>query len=203
MPAGYSAHRYKGWIIQQRSDQGGRSELFICADGIRITSKLMSCIVQAPKFDAVIFNEQTRRYVQMPYVQWLKRYDTGRKRVLKETPETAEIAGLMSRKYIQTSSKSQSKRQEIWTTRQLKISPALSDFVLRTIKMPAGLGLPVRMVYLYKDRPPRVEFDTLSVKETRVPPAAFTLPKGYKKVDNEMELWLDTEDFGADALLGK
>lgn len=182
-----------GWFMQQKSDKSGRAEVWISPEGIKISSQLVSAIVKAPKYNAVLFNERTKRYFDVPYEDWSGRYKQN-KRSINGPLASAKIAGLNSKKYVcPPGKKNRHKTQEIWTTADLAISRQLTDFVLHNFGLPAGLGLPLKVVSVYDNKTSRVDMDTVSVKKTSISPSVFQIPKGFKKVDNEMELLLNTD----------
>ncbi|MCC7529488.1 MAG: DUF4412 domain-containing protein, partial [Candidatus Melainabacteria bacterium] len=154
--------------------------------------KLMSAILKAPTFDSWFFNESTKKYVLMPRKDWAKRYAPGKKKI--EGPFQGEkIAGFNTKKYSWATRNSH-KVMELWATKDLPLSAPLQEFVSSTIGIPASIGMPLRIVSKFDDRSPRIDMDTHSVRKTKIPKAAFELPKGYKKCRSEMELLLGGDD---------
>ena len=189
-----------GWIIEQKSEERGRTVIKVTENSMVLTSKLMSAILKAPTFDSWFFNESTRKYVLMPRKDWAKRYAPGKKKI--EGPFPGEkIAGFNTKKYSWPT-RNRHKVMELWVTKDLPLSPPLQEFVSTTIGLPASIGLPLRIVSRYDDRSPRIDMDTHSIKKTKIPKVAFELPKGYKKCKSEMELLLGGDDeSGIDAFI--
>lgn len=188
-----------GWEIEQRSEERGRTVIRITESSMVLSSKLMSAILTAPKFDACFFNESTRKYVLMPHSDWMKRYAAGKKDMQGPFPGE-KIAGFSTRKYT-WKTKNRHKTMELWVTKDLPLSAPLQEFVSSTIGIPTGIGMPLRMVSKFDDREPRIDMETKSIKKSKIPKSAFELPKGYKKCKNEMELLLGGEEDGVDAFI--
>jgi hypothetical protein len=189
-----------GWVIEQKSEERGRTLIRMTEDSMVLTSKLMSAILTSPKFDAWFFNESTRKYVLMPHADWMKRYAPGKKDMKGPFPGE-KIAGYSTKKYT-WQTKNRHKVMELWVTKDLPLSAPLQEFVSSTIGIPQSIGMPLRMVSKFDDREPRVDMDTKSIKKTKIPKSAFELPKGYKKCKSEMELLLGGDDeSGIDAFI--
>ena len=188
-----------GWVIEQRSEERGRTVIRMTDNSMVLTSKLMSAILTAPKFDAWFFNENTRKYVLMPHSDWMKRYAPSKKEMKGPFPGE-KIAGYSTKKYT-WQTKNRHKMMELWVTKDLPISAPLQEFVSSTIGIPPSIGMPLRLVSKFDDREPRIDMDTKSIKKLKIPKSAFELPKGYKKCKSEMELLLGGDEGGIDDLL--
>lgn len=185
-----------GWVIEQKSEERGRTVIRMTENSMILTSKLMSAILTAPKFDAWFFNENTRKYVLMPHTDWAKRYAPGKKE-MKGPFAGEKIAGYSTKKYT-WQTKNRHKMMELWATKELPLSAPLQEFVSSTIGIPASIGMPLRIVSKFDDREPRIDMDTKSIKKMKIPKSAFELPKGYKKCKSEMELLLGGEEGAID-----
>ncbi|PZM86237.1 MAG: hypothetical protein DKT66_02235 [Candidatus Melainabacteria bacterium] len=195
-----AAHSDTGWVIEQKSEERGRTVIRMTENSMVLTSKLMSAILTAPKFDAWFFNESTRKYVLMPHNDWMKRYAPGKKDMKGPFPGE-KIAGYSTKKYT-WQTKNRHKVMELWVTKELPLSAPLQEFVSSTIGIPQSIGMPLRMVSKFDDREPRIDMDTKSIKKTKIPKSAFELPKGFKKCKSEMELLLGGDDeSGIDAFI--
>lgn len=198
--AAFAAPADTGWVIDQHSEERGRTNIKWTDKSMVLTSKLMSAILVAPKFDATFFNESTRKYVLIPHSDWAKRYAPGKKAIKGPFPGEV-IAGYKTSKYTWPT-KNPHKSMELWATRDLPMSPPLQEFVSSTIGIPTSVGMPLRMVTKFDDRPSRVDMETKTIKKSKIPKTAFELPKGFKKVKNEMELLLGgDEDGGIDSFI--
>ncbi len=181
-----------GWMLDQQSEERGRTIIKVTERNLVLTSKLMSAILASPKFDAVFFNETTKKFVILPHNDWAKRYASGKKEI--EGPFPGEkIAGLNTRKFTWRT-KNRHKTMELWVTKELPLSTPLQEFVSTTIGIPTSIGMPLRMVTKFDDRPAKIDMDTKSIKKTKFPLSTFELPKGFKKVKSEMELLLGGEE---------
>lgn len=188
---GEAATAQKGWTLEQTSEDSGRQQMYISDQAIRLNAKFLTLIIQAPKFGAIVFNDKNKRYVDLPYSQWSKRLKSDSKLPMKKIGSGERVAGLQTVQYLRDTGKPH-KKQKIWVSTQLPLSRQLTDFVLNTVGLPTGLGLPVRMVSVYSDgRKEKTELNTISFKNAKLPPKIFELPSGYQKVKYEMELLVD------------
>lgn len=189
-----------GWVIEQKSEERGQTMIKATESSMVLTSKLMSAILKAPHFDAWFFNESTKKYVLMPRNDWAKRYAPGKKDIKGPFPGE-KIAGFNTKKYS-WATKNRHKVIELWATKELPLSAPLQEFVSSTIGIPASIGMPLRIVSKFDDRPVRIDMETKSIKKTKIPKTAFELPTGYKKCKSEMELLLGgDDDNGIDAFI--
>ncbi len=189
-----------GWVIEQKSEERGQTVIKVTESSMVLTSKLMSAILKAPNFDSWFFNESTKKYVLMPRSDWAKRYAPGKKDMKGPFPGE-KIAGFNTKKYT-WATKNRHKSMELWVTKELPLSAPLQEFVSSTIGIPPAIGMPLRMVSKFDDRPTRIDMDTKSIKKAKIPKTAFELPKGYKKCKSEMELLLGGDDEnGIDAFI--
>jgi len=183
-----------GWVVDQQSEERGRTNIKWTDKSMVLTSKLMSAILVAPKFDATFFNEGTRKYVLIPHADWSKRYAPGKKAIKGPFPGEI-IAGFKTSKYTWPT-KNPHKSVELWATKDLPMSGPLQEFVSSTIGIPPSVGMPLKMVTKFDDRPARIDMLTKSIKKAKLPKSTFELPKGFKKVKSEMELLLGGDDEG-------
>lgn len=183
-----------GYVIEQKSEERGSTVIKLTANQMVLTSKLMSAILTAPKFDATFFNESTKKYVLIPRADWAKRYAPGKKDLNGPLPGE-KIAGFETKKYTWLT-KNRHKVMELWVTKDLPLSAPLQEFVTSTIGIPNNIGMPLKMVSKFDDRPSRIDMETRIIKKSKIPKTAFELPKGYKKVKSEMELLLGGDDEG-------
>ncbi len=193
-------HAEIGWVVDQKSEERGRTVIRFTENKMVLTSKLMSAILMAPKFDACFFNESTRKYVMMPHSDWMKRYAPGKKEIRGPLPGE-KIAGYNTKKYT-WNSRNKHKIMELWVTKDLQMSAPLQDFISSTIGIPPSIGMPLRMVSKFDDREARIDMDTKSIKKSKIPRSLFEIPKGFKKCKSEMELLLGGDDeSGIDAFI--
>lgn len=189
-----------GYVLDQKSEERGRTVIRFTESKMVFTSKLMSAILTAPKFDAFFFNEGTKKYVLMPHNDWMKRYAPGKKDLKGPLPGE-KIAGYNTKKYT-WQTRNRHKLMELWVTKDLPMSAPLQEFVSTTIGLPPSIGMPLKIVSKFDDREPRIDMETKSIKKTKIPKSVFELPKGFKKCKSEMELLLGGDDeSGIDAFI--
>lgn len=190
-----------GWLIEQNGQERGRTIIRVTSKQMKVTNKLVSFIVQAPKFDALLFSDSARKFVLLPRSEWTKRYPPGAEKKIKGPEDGPKIAGFRTKKYS-WATKNRHKTIELWTTKELSLAKPFLDFVSHTTGIPLGMGLPLKMVANYDDRNDRLDLDTRVIKEEKFGSSVFRLPKGYTKVKSEVELLLGGEgDNGLDAFI--
>lgn len=176
----------KGWIFDQSSDEGGRGETIISPKGVRIKLKTLVAVLAAPKFDAIIYDTSSKKYIFLSHSDWTRKYETKDHRKAIETNRTTKVAGMNSRCY-QIAGKS---TKDVWFSTDVPISDDMSVFVGNILRVPSGHGMPLRME-VTKSQGARVKiFDTLKVSSAKIDPKIFQAPTGYKKVDSELQLFV-------------
>lgn len=190
-----------GWLIEQNGQERGRTIIRVTAKQMIVTNKLISFVVQSPKFDALLFNDSAKKFVLLPHSEWTKRYPPGAEKKIKGPEDGPEIAGFRTKKYSWPT-KNRHKTVELWTTKELSLAKPFLDFVSHTTGIPLGMGLPLKMVANYDDRNDRVDLDTRVIKQEKFASSVFRLPKGYAKVRSEVELLLGGDgESGLDAFM--
>lgn len=176
------------WIFENLSEEGGRGEVLVSAKGARIKLKTLTAIVTAPKFDAIVFDTSTKKYVELPYAEWSVKYK-GRDPVrITPTGRNEKIAGLRASCY-QVPTKRVVK--EVWFTTEIPITEDMCNFITTTLHLPTGRGMPLRMDVIHHGKDKRRVFDTLKlVKSDGVDASAFQRPEGFKKVSSEYQLFV-------------
>lgn len=182
----------RGWTIEQTGQERGRTIIRVTEKQMMVTGKLVSFIVQSPKFDALLFSDSAKKYVLLPRSEWTKRYPPAGQREISGPVAGPVIAGFHTAKYSWPT-KNRHKTVELWTTRDLALPKPFLDFVSHTTGIPLGMGLPLRMMANYDDRDDRIDLDTRSVKRDKFEAGGFQLPKGYSRVRSEVELLLTGE----------
>jgi hypothetical protein len=183
-----SAGKKVGWVLDQTSEEAGRGEIIITQDGVRIKLKSLTAFVNAPKFDATIFDTSSKKYVELSYKQWTSKYKSAEPLPITALGRSEVIGGLKSTAFRVPSKKVV---KQVWFTDDIPVSDDMCAFISTTMHLPGGHGLPVRMETFRPGGAKRTVFDTLKVtRSTNLDPKIFQRPDGFKKVDSEYQLFL-------------
>lgn len=183
-----SATKDVTWTLEQISDEAGRGELVVNQHGARIKMKSLTAIVTAPKFDAIIFDTSTKKFVELPYKVWSEKYREKNLSKIADLGRTEKIAGLNAKCFNVPSKKV---TREVWFTKDIPISDDMCRFISTTMHLPGGNGMPVRMEVIRPGRGKERLFDTLKLSKTeKVDAKLFAKPVGFKRVESEYQLFV-------------
>ncbi len=176
------------WTLDQISDEAGRGELVVNKHGARIKMKSLTAIVTAPKFDAIIFDTSTKKFVELPFKIWSEKYKEKNPAKIADLGRSEKIAGLNAKCFGVPSKKV---TKEVWFTKDIPISDDMCQFISTTMHLPGGNGMPVRMEITRPGRGKERVFDTLKLsKSDKADAKLFAKPVGFKKVDSEYQLFV-------------
>lgn len=183
----------KGWVFDIRSDKGGHQLMYISSGGVRFKHKSFTAVLEAPEFDAVVFNSSTRKYTRMPYETWMKRYGSLGRRKFTQVGKPVKVAGFTTQRY-RMPTRNPEFMKEFWMSRDLKFSPKISTFVSKVLNVPEDKGLPMKISSLRRGYSPIVDWEVVSHKREVFPKKLFAVPAGYQRVESEMELLIKDSD---------
>lgn len=176
------------WTIDQISDEAGRGELVVNQRGVRIKMKSLTAIVTAPKFDAIIFDTSTKKFVELPYKVWSEKYKEKNPYKIVDTGRSEKVAGLNAQCFNVGTTKV---TKQVWFTKDIPVSDDMCQFISTTMHLPGGHGMPVRMEITRPGRGKERLFDTLKLtKSDKADAKLFEKPVGFKRVDSEYQLFV-------------
>ncbi len=215
-----------GWKFDQVSDFYGKQTAYLGKKGIRLTSEKMGItfVMTAPDWRVSAYNVKNKTSMTMPYAQWRKNF-FGLRRVPAQAngPLKKGGAGIVGgvkacqyfaddihRPFVKVNSKIKQPaaagklyNTEFWVAPDIKPPLPLTELLTEAVSIPNGMGLPVRMIQYNSNGRALISLDTRKCQRMNIDPAVFAVPKGYKKVKDEMMLLLN-EDSDSDlaGLLG-
>ena len=73
-PACAAGKKYSGYCLEQDLCMSGGNLVTVCAEAVKFESVEAgyTCVSKAPVWDVYVFRRDTRQYIQMPYISWLK-----------------------------------------------------------------------------------------------------------------------------------
>ncbi|GEM_PF-1477305 len=182
-----AAKKETTWTLDQISDEAGRGQLVVNQRGVRIKMKSLTAIVTSPKFDAIIFDTSTKKFIELPYKKWSEKYKDKNPLNITESGHSEKIAGLNTKGFNVPSKKV---AKEVWFTKDIPVSEEMCRFISTTMHLPGGHGMPVRME-VTRGRGKERLFDTLKYsKSDKADPKLFDKPVGFKRVDSEYQLFV-------------
>ena len=82
---------------------------------------------------------------------------------------------------------------EFWVADDIKVAPRLGEIMTKPLGLPSGLGLILRIVEV--DRGKRIiSLDTTKAEHLSISASVFAIPKGYRRVRNEVALVMEDSD---------
>ena len=182
----------EAWILDQRSDEGGRQQAVLSRDALKLNFKNLTAIITAPQFNAVIYNDDSKKFVVLSRKEWMTRYSSTRRAPATPTKKHAKICG-MEASCFRVPVRGGGRWKEIWMTRDFKIPVEMENFVAHMLKMPQNIGLPLRVVMHRPDGTQIVIADTKQIVRKPLPKDIFKTPPGYKRVSSEYDLFVSDE----------
>lgn len=225
LPPGASS-RETGWKFDQTSDFYGKQTAYLCNKGIRLSSEKMGItfVMTAPDWRVAAYNVKNKTCIDMPYSQWRKTFFGQKRRPGAATGPikkggTALVGGLTACQYFgedihrpsvkpgcklkQAGAGNKLYNTEFWVVPSIKPPLPLTELLTEAVAMPNGMGMPVRLIQFNSNGRTLVSLETKKCERISIDPAIFSIPKGCKRVKDEMMLLLN-EDSDSDlaSLLG-
>ncbi len=196
----------EGWAIRQSSNFAGTvfSDLTDHALKMHIGRLGLTIITKAPKWNALVFNENSKTYVDLPYKRWQQRFtvsekssyrDTGGKLALfaRNSGKTAEIEHFKTyecwvmKKGDPGKNIAEEKVTQLWIASDIKAPPQIAQIFCSHLGIPAQKGIPLKASRCLNGKMVSA-LETLSVERRIIPASTFEPLPGYKKVKDEIEL---------------
>ena len=192
------------WELKQTSKMVGPITCMIAPQAVRIRAEKMGItwMFKAPKWDAYLFNTETKNFCSFPYAQWKDRVffmpASGKTAKAKaefaqmkvgKTGKTESIAGAKAYE-VGITKPGGMKYGSLWMASDIVAPPQFSEVVGSMMMVPIKTGgAPLRaQVFQPKQREIVQVFDTVSASKKSVDTAMFEPMKGFNKVKDEMAL---------------
>ena len=204
--AGVSAKSEQGWAIRQSSNFAGTvfSDLTPHALKMHIGRLGLTIITKAPEWNALVFNENSKTYADLPYKRWQQRFSVSAKSNYRfpngrlaltviSTGKTTTIEHHKAyecwvvRKGEPSKHIAEEKISQLWIASDIKPPPQIAQIFCVHLGIHAQKGIPLRASHNTNGKMVSV-LETLSVEQHKMPANDFDPLPGYKKVKNEIEL---------------
>jgi hypothetical protein len=201
-----SQNERQAWILRQSSNFAGTvsSELTDNALKMRIGKLGLIIITKAPNWNALVFNENSKTFIDLPYKNWqnkfmlsgksnyrdvngkiaLTTHNTGKNLVIDKF-KTNEY--LVVRKGEPDKNIPEEKISQLWIATDIKAPPQIAQIFCSHLGIPIQKGIPLR-ANRYANNKTVLVLDTISITRQKISYADFNALLGYKKVKDEIEL---------------
>lgn len=202
------------WVINVNSNFAGTVLYCITPNAVRVKfDKLgLVMIIKAPKWNALVYNESNKNYVDLPYEHWKAKFLLRGKRVADKsvvltpvkTGKKQSILGVPCYQVIVKRKDAKSKNEvvmaEAWIAKDIQAPPQFNSMMKTMLDIPIDSGTPMRVFQMGKTSNKMVMvMDCYKAAKTEVKASDFVPLTGYKKVKDEMAMMLDeSDDAGAD-----
>ncbi len=207
-----------GWDIRQSSNFAGTvfSDLTPHALKMHIGRLGLTIISKAPHWDALVFNENSKTYAELPYKRWQQRFALSANSSYRDRNGqialTARKTGKMTtienhkayeywiiKKGDRKTKVADEKISQLWIASDIKPPSQIAQIFCMHLGIPSQNGIPLKASRNYNGKMVSV-LETLSVKQRKMSDNNFKPLPGYKKVKNEIELLMGPEDSMGDLL---
>lgn len=191
------------WELKQTSNMVGPITCLISPQAVRLrVEKLgITWMFKAPKWDAYLFNTETKNYCSFPYSEWKDKAffmpsqkssraksDLSQMKVEK-TGKTLTIAGSKAAE-VGLIRQNGTKYGELWMSNDIVAPKQFSEVVGSMVMVPIKTGGAPLRAAIFKERAGKIVqvLDTTSATKKSVDSCVFEPMKGFNKVKDEMAL---------------
>ncbi len=205
----------EGWAIRQSSNFAGTVFSDITSHALRMhIGKLnLTIIAKAPQWNALVFNEASKTYIDLPYKDWQRRFtysEKGNARgssakpalVVRRSGNVVNIGHFRTNEYwILRKAEpkkhiSEEKVSQLWIALDIKAPMQISQIFCSHLGIPPQKGIPLKAKRCVKGKMVSA-LETLSVERRVIPSSTFQALPGYRKVKNEIELLMGDDNNAA------
>lgn len=193
------------WEVKQASKMVGAVSCLISKDAVRLRADKMGItwIFRAPKWEAYLYNTETKNYCSFPYEVWKDRaffMPSGNKASkakselqqmkMSKSGKKQKIGGVECYELV-ISRQTGEKYGEIWMASDIPAPKQFSQMIGSLVMVPINKesGAPMK-VAIFQAKAGKIvpALDTTSAVKTTVDSSTFDPMKGYNKVKDEMAL---------------
>jgi len=200
------------WELKQTSKMVGPISCLISPQAVRIRAEKMGItwMFKSPKWDAYLFNTETKNYCSFPYEQWkdkvffmpsnktTKAKSDIQQMKVEKTGKTLTISGAKAYE-VALIRQNGTKYGELWMATDIVAPKQFSEVVGSMVMVPIKTaGTPLR-ASMFQQRANKImpALDTTSVTKKSLDACVFEPMKGFNKVKDEMALLFAESPDGA------
>lgn len=196
----------QAWILRQSSNFAGivSSDLTDNALKMHIGRLGLTIITKAPKWNALVFNENSKTYVDLPYKAWQKKFTVNTKNNYRDNNGKPALSLHNTGKFMNINKyrtyeclvikKAEPGKKttgetitQLWIASDIKAPPQIAQIFCSHLGIPVQKGIPLKASRCINGKVISA-LETLSVKRDRVLASTFEPLTDYKKVKDEFEL---------------
>jgi hypothetical protein len=191
------------WELKQTSKMVGPINCLISPQAVRLRAEKMGItwMFKAPKWDAYLFNTETRNYCSFPYAEWkdkvffMPSQKTSKAKSeisqmkVEKTGKTITIAGAKAYE-VALVRPTGTRYGELWMATDIVAPKQFSEVVGSMVMVPIKTGGAPLRASMFQQRVGKImpAFDTTSAVKKSVDTCVFEPMKGFNKVKDEMAL---------------
>ncbi len=210
---GQSGKKIEAWEIKQSSKMVGPITCLLAPEAVWLRAEKLNItwIFKAPKWEAFLYNTETKNFCSLPYEQWKDRgffMPSGKSNKAKsdlhemkmsKSGKTKEIAGLKAHEIVITR-RDGVKYGELWIASNVVAPKQFSELVSSMVMLPMkATGAPIE-ASIFQSKVNKIVpvLSTESAKKSSVDASLFEPLKGYNRVKDEMALmFAESPDSGS------
>ena len=165
----------------------------------------LTIITKAPKWNALAYSDSTKSYMDMPYEDWKEKFNTGKfggrtskllkgKGVIKAQPtgKSKKIQGVKADEVIVN--RDGKKFYDMWLSASITPPKQVVELMHNMLQVPVDRGLPLTVTQFREGQSAVSILETNKIDSSPIAKDVFVMPKGLKKVKDEMALMVDEND---------
>ncbi len=197
------------WVLNVNSNFAGTVLFYITPNAVRMKFDKLGLVMlmKGPKWNALIYNDSNKNYVDLPYEQWKAKFLLRGKRVADKsivlTPvKTGKKQTIMGVQCYQVIVKRKGVKgagdltmAEAWIAKDIQAPSQFNSMMKTMLDIPIDSGAPLRVFQVGKTNNKMIMvMDCYKASKTDVKTSDFQPLTGYKKVKDEMAMMLDEGD---------
>lgn len=197
-----------GWAFLQKSEQAGVWHVYLTQSGLQAVNPEMgvTMVTKAPQWNLALYNSKTKVYYLSTVKDWemhfqrSPKYKNRTKFVSKTTARRGGqgvIAGFRATQYFVDAPINGGARQaEVWVATDVPIPMELSQLLGKLYGSSLGnlAAMPLRFSYIDESGKKTTVMNTTQGRQEGIPIANFSYPTHFKRVDNELAVFVDEKD---------
>jgi uncharacterized protein DUF4412 len=184
----------KMWQLKQASEIYGPITTSYCQRGVRIEAPSRAFLVTTDIKHTIILNPSDKTYADFD----LKKYY--RPKINPVQPKIVgsdKLLGFTATAYATAGSKNEI--HKAWMTKQIPMPKQSLQALTGLNEFPGDLGVPLKYVRKNQDGQMVIMLDTMSAKELPLNPGLFAVPADYKRIVNEIDMFIPDEAMEQDS----
>jgi len=163
-------------------------------------------VTNAPDWTMDMYNEQNKKYMEIPYSHWQKRFSSmmGQHRGFlgdktletKKVGKSKKICGFSAEQlYVHSAGPgAKAGHEDLWVSKEINPPTQCTILLKEILGIPTDKGMPLLVDHYGPENKKMTVWEAYKISNATLPKSTFVLPKGMKKVEDEMELLVGDDD---------